>query len=111
LSNAPIINIIGTRCRPEVEETFNKWYDEVHIPMLLRFKGLKKVTRYKTAEPSSEFPTYLAIYEYPDKKSFDEFHASKEFADAMAETKQTWKEGDWEIVWRLPYDGIKAWEQ
>ena len=45
-SNA-IINIVATECRPEEEERFNKWYNEVHVPMLFKYKGMKRVTRCK----------------------------------------------------------------
>jgi antibiotic biosynthesis monooxygenase (ABM) superfamily enzyme len=27
-----VVNIIETKCQPEDEEKFNKWYNEVHIP-------------------------------------------------------------------------------
>lgn len=111
MANKPVLNIIGTRCRPEIEEKFNKWYNEVHIPMLLKFKGLKKVTRYKISKSAPEFPEYLAIYEYPSKEVYEAFSASKELADALAEVKQTWKPGEWDIVWRVQYEAIKSWQK
>ena len=33
-----VINMVSTECQPEVEAEFNKWYDEIHIPLLFKFK-------------------------------------------------------------------------
>ena len=49
MADKPVINIVGTRCQPDDDAKFNKWYNEVHIPMLLKCKELKGVTRYKIA--------------------------------------------------------------
>ena len=39
-----IVNIVGTDC-PQNEAKLDKWYNEVHVPMLFKYKGMKKVTR------------------------------------------------------------------
>jgi uncharacterized protein (TIGR02118 family) len=103
-----IINIVGTRCRPQDEEKFNKWYNEIHIPMLLKFKGLKGAARYKLAGESAEMPTYIAIYEFASRKDFEDFGQSPEFAAAIEEMQKSWPSGI-EILVRTPYELIKKW--
>ncbi|MCW5720367.1 MAG: hypothetical protein KIS86_04410 [Devosia sp.] len=51
---------------PELEEEFNKWYDEVHVPDTLNIPGVLSAQRYKMRPESGwlTFPhTYLALYE------------------------------------------------
>ena len=64
MAKTGFIHIVGTSLKPgtppEVEEEFNKWYNEVHVPMLLTIKGLTGVTRYKikpTAPPGAPMTT------------------------------------------------------
>ncbi len=45
---------------PEVEAEWNKWYDEVHLPDILRVPGFISGRRYRTVESS---PKYMALYE------------------------------------------------
>ncbi len=111
MAKAPFINVVGTRCHIDDEAKFNKWYDEVHIPLLLKFKGLKKVTRYKAASPSDQYPAYLTIYEFNSKKDFDAFQQSKELAEVRKEQADTWKSRNFEMVWRMQYEPHKVWER
>ena len=67
------------------EAEFNRIYDEEHVPMLSKVKGVHKVTRYrleKTNDPKMQ--KYLAIYEIDSPAIVD----SKEW-----ETAGAW--GDW----------------
>ena len=106
-----VINMVATECQPEVEGKFNKWYNEIHIPMLFKNKGVDKVTRYKIRGKDGEFPTYLAIYEFGSVAECQAYIDSQELADARAEMKETWKNGGWEIKWRLQYEEIKTWQK
>ncbi|MFC1931373.1 EthD family reductase [Chloroflexota bacterium] len=109
MATYPLINSVATECQPEAEEKFNKWYNEVHIPLLLKFKGIKKVTRYKIVEKSEEHPTYLAIYEFESRQAYEKYLKSPELAAAREEMKETWKDGGFEVKWRVPYDTMKSW--
>ena len=111
MESKPIMNVVATRCRPVDDEKFNKWYNEVHIPMLLKFKGIKEVTRYKILNDSEEYPTYLTLYTYENQDALKSFASSPELAAVMAETKETWKGEGFEIVWRVPYEHIKTWKR
>ena len=45
---------------PEMEEEFNRWYDQEHVPERLSVPGFLTGRRFKAVEGS---PKYLAIYE------------------------------------------------
>ncbi len=106
-----IINMVATECKPEVEAEFNRWYDEVHIPLLFKYQGMKKVARYKLASGPDEFPAYLAIYEFDSPQAYQAYESSPELADARAEMKETWQGGGFEIKWRARYEELKTWEK
>jgi len=111
MSKSTILNIIGTDCPAEIEAKFNKWYNEVHIPLLFKYKGMKKVTRYQLAGESKGQAKYLAIYEYETKEALDAFSKSPELAAAIEEMQGTWKGGGIDIKWRATYEPIKTWER
>ena len=111
MEDKPVINIVATQCRPEVEEKFNKWYDETHIPLLFKFKGMKEVTRYKIINEADEYPKYMAIYKFESEKALKEYETSPELAAAREEMRGTWKEGGWETTWRVQYKSMKTWKR
>ena len=106
-----IINLVATDCRPEVEEEFNRWYNEVHVPMLLKNRGLKKVTRYRINGETDGFPSYLAIYEYDNQKDYEDYENGPELTEARADVQETWKDGGLELKWRVQYEEIQTWEK
>ena len=106
-----ILNIVATECPTKNEEKFNKWYNEVHIPLLFKFKGMKKVSRYKRLGENKECPRYLAFYEFESKEALAAYPDSPELAAAMQEMQETWKGGGFDIKWRAQYEPIKTWER
>ena len=111
METKPVINIIGTRCRPEDEEKFNKWYDEIHIPLVFRFKGLKAATRYKITHETEEYPKYVTIYEFESQEAFEAYDNGPEGAASNEDTRETWKERGLERKWRVQYERIKTWQR
>ena len=111
MGTEPIIYIVATQCQPEAEEKFNKWYNEVHIPLLLKFKGLKGVARYRIIKEVEESPRYLTIYQFESHKDYEAFESSPELAAAREELKESWKDGGFEIEWRAGYEAIKTWQR
>jgi antibiotic biosynthesis monooxygenase (ABM) superfamily enzyme len=111
MTKTRIINIVATECAPENDAKFNKWYDEVHIPMLMKFKGIKKVTRYRLIEENAPRPKFIAVYEYDNRKDFDGLTQSAEFQAAIAEMNETWKDPKIDIKWAVSGEPIKTWEQ
>jgi uncharacterized protein (TIGR02118 family) len=110
MAKARIVNIVATECPPEKDAAFNKWYNEVHIPLLFKYKGMKKVTRYKVIDEKSQQPKYLAIYEYDTKEAMDAQHESPEFKAAIAEMQGSWL-GKFDLKWAAGYEPIKTWEK
>jgi uncharacterized protein (TIGR02118 family) len=108
MAETTIINIIATQCQPQDEEKFNKWYNEVHIPMLLKFKGLKGVARYQITDESSRMPRYLALYRFASQKDYEAFQKSPEVAAAIKEMQETWG-NKVELTSRTQCELIKEW--
>jgi hypothetical protein len=55
--------MVWTDIAPEHEPGFNRWYDEEHIPRLLRIPGVLSAGRYVAVRGG---PKYLALYEMED---------------------------------------------
>jgi len=111
MNKKKVIQIVGIDCGPEVEGKFNKWYENVHIPLLLKFKRLRKVTRYTTPEPAGDYPKYLSVMEFDNKDACDAYNSSPELAAAREESKQTWGGKGYEVRWRVRYQAIKIFER
>jgi hypothetical protein len=110
MTKAGILSILAMECPLENDAKFNNWYNEVHIPMLFKYKGIKKMTRYQLIGDSKEVSKYLAIYEFEDKKALDDLSKSPEWKAAMEEWKETWKD-ERLIKWVANYEHIKTWEK
>ena len=106
-----VINLVGVRCRPELEGKFRKWLSEVHVPMLLKFQGLRSVTQCQITKPDEKYPSFMTIYEFKDREAFEAYEHSPELAAARKEGEGTWKEGDIEIMWRVQYEVLRQWSQ
>lgn len=106
-----VINIRGMDCLPKVEDKFNKWYNEVHIPMLLKCKAIKAVTRLRRIGDDSSYPKYLAVYEYDSQQGYETFGEGPELAAALEEMKASWPNNEGlDFKWRVQYETIKSWE-
>jgi heme-degrading monooxygenase HmoA len=108
MAKKSVINVVGIQCKPEAEDAFNKWYDQVHIPLLFKFKGLKKATRYKAPYKEEGYPTYFTVFEFEDLDAYQKYEKSPELAAARKEMDQTWKNGGWERMWRVQYEEMKV---
>lgn len=59
--------IVQTECQPGQEKVFNDWYDEVHVPDVLKVPGFVRAQRFQTVGGlRGEMPDnrFLAIYEF-----------------------------------------------
>jgi antibiotic biosynthesis monooxygenase (ABM) superfamily enzyme len=106
-----ILNIAAAQCPPENEAKFNEWYNEVHVPMLFKFKGMKKVTRYKLISEAQGCPAYLAVYEFDGQEDLESYRKSPEYAAAIAEMQESWSDGGFDLKWVGGYKPIKTWER
>ncbi|MFC1993182.1 DUF4286 family protein [Chloroflexota bacterium] len=104
-----VVFMVATRCRPDQEEKFNKWYNAVHAPMVLKSRGAIGVTRYKLASVKAdegEYPAYLAIYEFEDTKAWQEFWTGPVLTEAREEMKGTWGDDGFDVEWRVVYEPL-----
>ena len=76
--------MVGTNCSPDIEDEFNRWYDEVHVPMLLKFHGISAVTRYQILEANEDYPKYLTGYQFESEEAFESYGKSQELTDTIA---------------------------
>ena len=106
MSEKSLINVIVTQCKPEDAEAFNTWYNGIHIPMLLKSKGVKGVTRYKTSD--AETPSFIAVYRYNSPQDLEEFQKSPNTAAAIKDFEETWG-GKVQLVSRTQYELIQDW--
>lgn len=107
MAQQPFYWLVGTRCAPELDAEFNKWYDNTHIPMLMKGGHITKVTRCKLSkEVESEQPPYMAIYEFKDIDTFKAWLKSDALADARVEMKESWGGRDMAITSRAAYETV-----
>ena len=111
----PVIWTVGLQCRPEDEEKFNTWYDEVHVPMLLAGGQVARVTRFKlstkrhdVAPGAMQCPKYQTIYEFDDQARFDAWMSGPERAAAGRDKAETWGDRGYEVLWAARYDVTKT---
>ncbi|MFP3283572.1 MAG: DUF4286 family protein [Nitrososphaeria archaeon] len=71
----------------EKDAEFRRWYNEVHLPDLLKVPGVVKDARFDLVEGDV---ASLAIYEFPSVDRMMEGKNSKELADAKADTQARW---------------------
>ena len=119
----PVVNVIMSQCSPEVEEEYNAWRDETHIPMLLEFKGLKAVTKYKlitetkplvpgsVIDASGGKSEFLLILEFDNRQDFEAYEASPELVAALEEARTHDWRGLQEKRRRVQYELVKGWER
>jgi heme-degrading monooxygenase HmoA len=105
------ILIVANEPSSEKEAEYNRWYNEEHIPMMFRFKGMKRASRYRLADENKDCSKYLAIYEFDNREDLEAFPRSSEFADAVKDFDQKWKDGGFENRWFASYKLIQAWNK
>jgi uncharacterized protein (TIGR02118 family) len=108
MADQQVINIIETECQPKDAEKFNKWYNEVHIPMLLKAKGCTGVTRYQIEVEPGKSPRFFAIYKYKSAKDLEAFQKDPQTAAAIKDFNDTWG-SKVKLVSRTSCNLIKDW--
>jgi antibiotic biosynthesis monooxygenase (ABM) superfamily enzyme len=73
---------------PERDAEFNRWYNEVHCPDLLSFKGAVSARRYR-AILGEDVYRYMAAYEFQDVPTYERWRVSEHRMRMMQEFKDT----------------------
>lgn len=58
-----IIAVYTDSADPAREAEFNEWYDQTHLPDVLKYPGITRATRYQNISPEGGPGNFLAIYE------------------------------------------------
>lgn len=116
MSSETVIWTVGIQCKTEDEVKFNAWYDDVHVPMLLKGDCVQKVTRFKLADETYHVgvttqvcPNYLTIYEFENQGKFESWMNGQARAEAGNDKTETWGENVYEVKWATRYNLINAW--
>lgn len=99
------IYLVRSNCSdPSRHDEFNKWYDDVHIPHVLRAPGMVGAKRYRLATKGANEAQYLAIYEMdtPDPEQV--------LTDIRAQSAGLRERGEWidciEVISTALYDQL-----
>lgn len=78
--DAEYVSVVTVDIEPEVENEFNRWYNEIHVGEVLDCPGWISGARYVAVEGS---PKYLAMYEIDSEKAMwtPELRAIKGFGE------------------------------
>ncbi len=106
-----VIDVVGTDCPLETEEKFNKWYNDTHVPDLLKFEKIKRVTRFKILNQDTKYPKFLAIYEFDNRQAFEEYFASPVRGAGVQDWTKVSKELSASLKWLAQYEVIKTWHR
>jgi antibiotic biosynthesis monooxygenase (ABM) superfamily enzyme len=66
------------------EAAFNKWYNEEHLPQVLRYHGAVSGRRYRKLAGEDHYQ-YMAIYEFASEEVLQQFLKSDALKDLRAE--------------------------
>ena len=89
---------VQIRCAPELVDEFDKWYNEVHMPLVMKGGMLKAATRYTLTDAvESDFPNFTTMCEFEDRAAFEKWLAS----DVLAAARKNMAEvmGGKDVVW------------
>ena len=80
--------------------------------MLLKFPGLRKVSRGEITKRNDAYPGFLTVFEFEDEKAFTMYLKSQELDEAHKDsTERSAKKKDREGKWRVQYKIVKTWDK
>jgi hypothetical protein len=86
----PCVFIVQLNVDPAIEESWNHWYDTVHLPEVMAASpSILRATRLRRHAGTGEFQ-YCAIYEFADEAGMKEFMASDRLKQMSAEYTATY---------------------
>lgn len=115
-----ILHMVGQSCRPDQEEKLKRWYEDVHIPDLMKFPGITGANRCELIIPNTpqfdygekNYPKYLNIYEFKSQEAFEEYMGSWIKKTSIGKDVQsTWNNDPIERIWRVQYKVVRTFEK
>ena len=115
METGSVIKVIEMQCPPELEEEWNTWYNEKHVPQVIKFKGFKRATRYKIAYgilgDEGKYPNYLTVYEFENRQAAEAYEPSPEHSANRADFDNDWARRGVKIKRRVHYEFIETWQK
>jgi hypothetical protein len=105
------ILIVASECDAAVEDDYNAWYNDVHLPMFLGYAGLKKASRYRLTGEAPDCARYLAFYEFETAEALAGFSKSEAYAAAVQDFDEKWKNGGFHGKWAASYQRLASRER
>lgn len=76
--------VVRASIAKEREAAFNAWYDQEHVPQVLRYPGTISGKRYRRLAGDDRFE-YMAIYEFESEAILQQFLQSEALKELRAE--------------------------
>lgn len=76
--------VVRATIAKEHEAAFNKWYNEEHLPQVLRYNGAVSGRRYRLLGGSEKY-RYMAVYEFASEEVLERFLESDALKELRAE--------------------------
>lgn len=73
---AVVIFVVRANVAKDKEAAFNTWYNEEHVPQLLRYNGAMSARRYRKILGDEKYE-YMAVYEFASEAVFERFQQSE----------------------------------
>jgi hypothetical protein len=81
---AVVIFVVRANVTKDKEAAFNKWYNEEHVPQLLRYNGAVSARRYRKILGDEKYE-YMAVYEFANEAIFEKFQKSDYIKELIKE--------------------------
>lgn len=119
MEQGEVIHMVGQSCRSDQEEKLTRWYEEVHIPQLLEFKGLRRAHTCQLLNEGKQhpdyaernYPKYLNFYEFDSLQAFEEYEKWIRSTPIGKDIRATWEKDPVERIWRVQYRIRKVLEK
>lgn len=103
------INLVEQNNDPTREAEYHQWYNEMHIPDILKTPGFVKATRYEIREPRDGRGRFFAVYEIETDdiaatmkerlaKREEETRAGRASASRNHLTRAVWRDVMWKLI-------------
>lgn len=85
------------------EAEFDRWYNEEHVPDVLKFPGMASARRYRLLAGDDKYQV-MAVYELKDEATYKRFMASDHLKMLIADYDKRWPGGErmrfaYEQIW------------
>ena len=107
-----IMQIVASESTPEKEKDFNKWYSDIHLPMLFGYEGVKHASRYRLiGDDDKNNAKFLAVYEFDSMKDMEAFPESKAFKNAIDDFEENHESLGFKMRWVAAYELVSELER